>query len=76
MAKKPKPATPSDRAFEQVGSMLMALIDQAEGAHLDRLEQIWDALLQALPPEARIALQRGGLGITAQAARTRAKRPD
>jgi hypothetical protein len=74
MPKTPKSQTPTDRAFEQVGSMLMELIDQAEGAHLDRLERIWDTLLTALAPEARIALQRGGLGITAQSARPRAKR--
>ncbi|HEX4601532.1 MAG TPA: hypothetical protein VH116_09105 [Gemmatimonadales bacterium] len=76
MPKKPKQQTPSDRAFEHVGSMLMELIDQAEGAQLDRLEQIWDALLTALAPDARIALQRGGLGITAHAGRPRAKRAD
>jgi hypothetical protein len=76
MAKKAKTQTPTDRAFEQVGSMLMELIDQAEGAHLDRLEQIWETLLTALAPDARVALQRGGLGITAKATRPRAKRVD
>ena len=76
MAKQAKPQAPSERAFEQVGSMLMELIDQAEGAHLDRLERIWDTLVAALAPDARIALQRGGLGITAKRAPPRAKRGD